>query len=58
MPNQKNTEKFSVLQKMNRVNLVIPEGAPHMWHAAMNYDNCKLTILGQHYWNLVKKDRI
>lgn len=57
-PNPENTEKFAVLQKYNRLNLLIPEGAPHMWHAAMRSKACKLTALGEHYRRLVVKDRI
>lgn len=53
-----NTEKFAVLQKFNRINLVIPIDEEHMYFAAMNSTGCKLTILGEHYWNLIKKDRI
>ncbi|WP_366924340.1 caspase family protein [Metallumcola ferriviriculae] len=57
-PVQENTEKLAVLQKYNRVNLVVPVNAPHMYHAAMGSKSCKLTILGQHYWKLIKKERI
>ncbi|WP_299886935.1 caspase family protein [uncultured Lacinutrix sp.] len=57
-PIEENTEKFEILQKYNRVNLLVPVDAPHMWHAAMQSKSCKLTVLGEHYWNLVKKDRI
>jgi hypothetical protein len=53
-----NTEKFGVLQKYARVNLVVPVGAPHMYHAAMKSKSCKLTVLGQHYRRLVEKKRI
>lgn len=53
-----NTEKFALLQKYNRVNLVVPVGEKHMYYAAMNRKGCKLTPLGVHYWNLVKKNRI
>ena len=49
---------FRVLQKYVRVNLVRPVGAPHMWHAAMQSKSCELTVLGQHYWNLVNKGLI
>lgn len=55
---QKNTEKFALLQKFNRVNLVVPVDEEHMYYAAINSKACKLTILGEHYWNLVKKERI
>jgi len=54
-PDPVNTATFSVLQKYVKVNLVRPVDAPHMWHAAMQGKSCKLTVLGQHYWNLVKK---
>lgn len=57
-PNPQNTEKFDVLQKYNRVNLVVPVGAPHMWHAAMQYKTCKLTVLGEHYRRMVERQRI
>lgn len=57
-PIEENTEKFAILQKYNRINLVLPVDAPHMWHAAMQSKSCKLTILGEHYWNLVTNDRI
>lgn len=56
-PNPENTKKFAVLQKFNRVNLVVPVGAPHMWHAAMESKSCKLTSLGEHYRRLAAKDR-
>ncbi|AGB80498.1 hypothetical protein D781_0103 [Serratia sp. FGI94] len=57
-PNEDNMNKFSILQKYNRVNLVIPVGEEHMYYAAMNSKSCKLTALGVHYWNLVKRERI
>jgi hypothetical protein len=57
-PNPENTRKFAVLQKYNRVNLVVPVDAPHMWHAAMESKSCKLTVLGEHYRRLVERGRI
>jgi hypothetical protein len=57
-PNPLNTAKFAVLQKMNRLNLVKPVGEEHMYFAAMNSKACKLTVLGEHYWNLLAKERI
>jgi hypothetical protein len=57
-PIVENNKKFATLQKFNRINLVIPVDAPHMYHAAMNSKSCKLTILGEHYWNLVKNEMI
>lgn len=53
-----NAEKFRTLQKFNRLNLVVPIGAEHMYFAAIERKSCKLTILGEHYWNLVKGERI
>lgn len=53
-PDPVRTAVFRVLQAYARVNLVRPVGAPHMWHAAMENKGCELTVLGQHYWNLVK----
>lgn len=53
-----NNAIFSILQKYNRHGLVIPIGAQHMYDAAMESKSCKLTPLGQHYWNLVDKDLI
>lgn len=43
---------FAILQKYNRVNLVVPNGAPHMWHAAMQSKSVRLTALGEHYRRL------
>jgi Caspase domain len=57
-PDPINTAKFVVLQKYNRVNLVIPVNAPHMWHAAMESKSCKLTVLGEHYRRLIQSGRI
>ncbi len=55
---EENTEKFAILQKLNRVNLVIPVAEEHMYFAAVNSKSCKLTVLGEHYWKLVKKNRL
>lgn len=57
-PNPENTAKFAVLQKYNRVGLLVPVDAPHMWHAAMESKTCKLTVLGEHYRRLVERGRI
>lgn len=56
--NPDNTRKFAILQKYRSVNLVVPVGAPHMWHAAMQSKSCKLTVLGEHYRRLVDAGRI
>lgn len=57
-PIEENVDKFRILQKYNRVNLVVPVGEEHMYYAAMNSKSCKLTVLGMHYWNLVTKKRL
>ena len=53
LPDPQKNAVFAVLQKYAKVNLVRPVGAPHMWHAAMQSKSCELTVLGQHYRNLV-----
>jgi hypothetical protein len=57
-PDPVKTAKFAILQRYNRVNLVVPVDAPHMWHAAMESKSCKLTVLGEHYRRLVANNRI
>lgn len=57
-PNPENTAIFSILQNFNRVNLLSPVGAPHMWHAAIQSRSCQLTVLGEHYRRLVEKNLI
>jgi hypothetical protein len=57
-PDPDKNRKFAILQKLNRVNLVVPVDAPHMWHAAMWSTGCRLTALGEHYRRLVGQRRI
>ena len=57
-PNMERTAIFAILQKYNRVNLVVPIRAPHMWHAAMEGKACTLTALGEHYRRLVAEGMI
>lgn len=57
-PIPENTRTFAVLQKYNRVGLLVPVDSPHMWHAAINRKSCQLTALGEHYRRLVEKKRI
>ncbi len=58
LPDPENTRIFAILQRYNRLNLVAPVDAPHMWHAAMQSKSCRLTMLGEHYRRLVEKGRI
>ncbi len=57
-PDDDNTAVFRILQKYNRVNLLVPVDAPHMYHAAMDGKSCKLTVLGEHYRRLVENGRM
>lgn len=57
-PIPENTRTFSILQKYNRLNLLVPVGVRHMWNAAMEARSCRLTALGEHYRRLVEKNRI
>ena len=57
-PDPSKTSVFQVLQRFNRVNLLVPIGAPHMYHAAMESRGCRLTVLGEHYRRIVAKGRI
>lgn len=57
-PDPVNTAIFQILQKYNRLNLLVPVDAPHMWHAAMGSRSVRLTALGEHYRQLVEKDLI
>ncbi|QOR35069.1 caspase family protein [Clostridium sp. 'deep sea'] len=57
-PDEDKNEIFSILQKFNRVNLLVPVGTEHMYYAAMENKACKLTVLGEHYWELAKSNLI
>jgi hypothetical protein len=57
-PDPENNAIFAILQKYNRVGLLLPEGAPHMWHAAMQSKTVRLTALGEHYRRLAAKGLI
>ena len=56
----KHVKKFELLQKYNRVNLVIPKEAtkPNMYHAAIENKYCELTPQGKSYWVMVKNNVI
>jgi Caspase domain len=49
---------FEKLQALNRVHLVIPVAAPHMYDAAMSSARCRLTASGRYYWRLARDGRI
>jgi hypothetical protein len=51
-------EVFGVLQKFRAAKLLEPIGNDHMYYAAMNSLQCKLTPLGRHYWRLASQGRL
>jgi caspase domain-containing protein len=57
-PDPEHTRVFAILQRYNRLNMLVPVGAPHMWNAAMENKACRLTGLGEHYRRLVEKKLI
>lgn len=57
-PIEENTRIFWILQQYNRLGLLVPVDARHMWSAAMESTGCRLTPLGEHYRRLVAKGRI
>ena len=56
--NKEHEAIFAILQKYVKLNLVVPVGAEHMYYAAIGHKSCKLTVQGQHYWQLVNKETI
>lgn len=52
------TKVLSKLQDLNRVHLVVPIDAKHMYDAAMQSKGCRLTAAGRYYWRLAKNGRI
>ncbi|WP_334001378.1 caspase family protein [Burkholderia gladioli] len=52
------TAVFALLQKMNRVGLLVPTQAPHMYYAAIESDSVRLTALGEHYRRLASRGLI
>lgn len=57
-PDPEKTAVFAILQAYNRVNLLKPDGAKHMWHAAIESRTCRLTVLGEHYRRLAERKLI
>jgi hypothetical protein len=55
---EENVTIFKNLQKLQSVGLVVPVDEEFMYFAAMKSKACKLTPLGNHYWRLVKDQRI
>lgn len=57
-PDPEHNAIFAILQNYNRVGLLAPEDAPHMWHAAMHSKTARLTALGEHYRRLAERELI
>lgn len=56
--NAQNVGVFQELLSLNRVHLLSPVDAPHMYEAAMKSKSCRLTPSGRYYWRLAKNNRI
>lgn len=57
-PDPEKNRVFAILQRFNRLNLLVPVDTQHMWNVAMESKSCRLTALGEHYRRLVEKQRI
>lgn len=57
-PDPNNVKIFSQLQKCRAARLVEPVGEEHLYYAAINSKTCRLTPLGQFYWQLASKNKI
>jgi hypothetical protein len=55
---QQKTKIFNILQKYNRVNLLVPHDETHMYYAAMESKAVRLTATGEHYRRLVSQELI
>lgn len=56
--NKANTDIFAEIQKLESVGVVVPDGTPHMYYAAMESRSCSLTPTGKYYWSLIDKNII
>jgi len=56
--NKENQKIFSNFQELRDAGLLVAVDADHLYYAAMNSKSCKLTRLGQFYWNLAKGGKL
>lgn len=56
--NQDHVKIFQKFQRLRAARLLEPVEEEHLYFAAMNSKQCRLTGLGQHYWLLAKQDII
>jgi len=57
-PDEQNTAIFANFQKYRAARLLAPIGEEHLYYAAMKSKFCKLTPLGQFYWQLANEGKI
>ena len=57
-PHPEHEKIFGHLQKYRDARLLVPVGEDHMFFAAMRNKSCKLTPLGQFYWQLANSGKI
>lgn len=55
---ENNVAVFQLFQRLRAARLLEPVDEEHLYFAAMNNKQCRLTRLGQHYWLLAKQERI
>jgi uncharacterized caspase-like protein len=53
-----NVARFSDLQALHRLHLVMPVDVAHMYDAAVQSTSCRLTPSGRYYWRLANDRRI
>ncbi|MBX3084732.1 MAG: caspase family protein [Anaerolineae bacterium] len=56
--NEAHEKIFGHFQKYRAARLLEPIGEEHLYFAAMRSKNCRLTPLGQFYWNMVKSETL
>ncbi|MGI9057177.1 MAG: caspase family protein [Ktedonobacteraceae bacterium] len=56
--NQEHEAILKHFQKYRDAHLLIPVGEEHLYYAAIHSKACKLTALGQFYWNLANQGKI
>jgi len=57
-PHPEHEETFGHLQKFRAARLLAPVGEEHMYFAAMHSRSCRLTPLGQFYWQLANDGKL
>jgi hypothetical protein len=55
---EEHQEIYAHLQRLRNAKLLVPVGAPSLYHAAERSKACALTALGRYYWRLASEGRI